>query len=40
LEKIDFDPLSSEHCPEIYEEDTSFHLSQFLDYAEKKASGF
>ncbi|MFB6159410.1 MAG: hypothetical protein ABEJ95_07200 [Candidatus Nanohalobium sp.] len=38
LEKIDFDPLSSEPCPNIYEEDASFPLSQFLDYAEKKAN--
>lgn len=38
LEKIDFDPLSSKPCPDIYKEGTSFHLSQFLDYAEKKAN--
>lgn len=37
LEKIDFDPLSSNPCPEIYKEGQDFDLSEFMEYAEEKA---
>jgi integrase len=37
LEDIDFDPLSANPCPEIYEDDEEFSLSDFHKYAERKA---